>query len=285
MFTRILICLFAFLFIYFDSNSQGFRKAPSDGEIYVSKLGEKDYKFVTINGVAWLADDLQTKTFNNGELIFHAKSEKDWDEAGRSKIPAWRFQNYDPANAQNYGYEYNWYAVVDSRGIVPEGYRIPSCDDYRDLIKFLGGSDYAAFQLKSKTGWADYCTGGIQRVTCSNCSNWSNEYKRKVPCHKCKDTRKVETNSPQVKHSGNGSNSSGFNAKPNQIGIYNCNYKFGVSPSKTTKNYLGEAAFWTIDERGLSQYASYFYIDNSNNVYFKPEEKSYGYKVRCYFGG
>ncbi len=284
MFTRILICLFIFQFLYFDSNSQVLRKAPSEGELFViknEKLGEKDYKFVNINGVTWLAEDLQTKTFNNGELIFHAKSEKDWDEAGRSKIPAWRFQDYDPANAQNYGYEYNWYAVVDSRGIVPEGYRIPSRDDYRDLIKFLGGWNLAGFKLKNKTGWADYCTGGIQKTTCSNCSSWSSEYKRKVPCHICKDTRIVETKTPKVNHSGNGSNSSGFSAKPGQYGIYNC------SPSKTTKNYLGEAAFWTrtIDEV-LSRFnAYYFSIHNTNNVYFESGDKTRGFKIRCYFGG
>jgi uncharacterized protein (TIGR02145 family) len=53
-------------------------------------------------------------------------------------------------------------------------------------------------------------TNGKKR--CSNCANWSKEYKRKVPCHVCKDTRQI--NVPKKWISGNGNNFSGFNAFP-----------------------------------------------------------------------
>lgn len=38
--------------------------------------------------------------------------------------------------------------------------------------------------IKGKPTFMDY-------NICSNCKNWNSEYRRKVPCHVCKDTRKI----------------------------------------------------------------------------------------------
>ena len=40
----------------------------------------------------------------------------------------------------------------------------------------------------------NYCKGSgmqIEPMLCNNCSGWSDEYKRKVACHVCKDTRRI----------------------------------------------------------------------------------------------
>ena len=50
-----------------------------------------------------------------------------------------------------YGYLYNYWAVIDPRGLAPVGYKIPSIEDWDDLKKFIGPEPAAA--LKSTSGW------------------------------------------------------------------------------------------------------------------------------------
>ena len=52
-----------------------------------------------------------------------------------------------------YGILYNWYAINDSRGLAPIGWRIPSEKEWKDLIDSLGGPDFAGVKLKSQTRW------------------------------------------------------------------------------------------------------------------------------------
>ena len=288
MMIRFFLTLFVFQLLIIESNSQMILgKIPNDGEIFINKNpkpGEKDYKFVNINGTTWLAENLQAKTFNNGESIYFAKTDKEWKEAAVSNKPAWRFHNYDPKNGEIFGYEYNWYAVVDSRGIAPDGYIIPDKTDYENLVNHFGGWNVAAFKLKSKIGWGDFCLGGEQLVKCPNCSNWSAGYRKIVPCHKCKGNQTVKISTPIVKKSGNGNNFSGFSAIPTWIGLYSCDYDYGLMKPKS-KNYLGQSVWWTRTPDGDSKFAKALKIENTNNIYFEIEFKYEGYSVRCYFGG
>lgn len=48
---------------------------------------------------------------------------------------------------------YNWYAATDPRGLAPKGWKIPSDEDWRKLIRFLEGGKVAGKKLKSKSGW------------------------------------------------------------------------------------------------------------------------------------
>jgi uncharacterized protein (TIGR02145 family) len=50
-----------------------------------------------------------------------------------------------------YGYLYNYWAVIDPRGLAPTGYKIPSIEDWADLKKFIGPEPAVA--LKSTIGW------------------------------------------------------------------------------------------------------------------------------------
>lgn len=50
------------------------------------------------------------------------------------------------------------------------------------------------FNLNAQTIECNYCEGtGKQTkpMLCTNCKDWASDYKRKVPCHVCKDTRRV----------------------------------------------------------------------------------------------
>jgi uncharacterized protein (TIGR02145 family) len=89
-------------------------------------------------------------------LIPHVESNEEWKEAGENGQPAWCYYDNDPENGKKYGKLYNWYAVNDSRGLAPEGYHVPTDDEWTSLVEFLGGKKIGGHKMKSVEGWEDW---------------------------------------------------------------------------------------------------------------------------------
>ena len=190
------------------------RKDSSKGED--ASKEEVASKEVIIGNQVWMTKNLDVSTFRNGDPIPEAKTDEEWEKAGENKKPAWCYWDNDPANGAKYGKLYNWHAVNDPRGLAPDGYHIPTDAEWKILTKYLG--EKAGTKMKSTSGWLSHTEKGSK--TCSNCENWNPEYRSKVPCHTCKDTRRVDT--PEVIISG-GTNSSGFSGLPGGIRDYEFN--------------------------------------------------------------
>jgi uncharacterized protein (TIGR02145 family) len=58
----------------------------------------------------------------------------------------------ETTNYETYGVLYNWPAVM-TEGICPNGWHIPSDEEYIDLADFLGGENEAGYAMKSSSGW------------------------------------------------------------------------------------------------------------------------------------
>ena len=74
----------------------------------------------------------------------------------RKHKPAWCYYENKTANGNVYGRLYNWYAINDSRGLVPCGWHVPTDKEWTELIEFLGGEDVAGIKLKSVKGWKEH---------------------------------------------------------------------------------------------------------------------------------
>lgn len=135
-------------------------------------------KTISIGSQIWMQEDINTTIYNNGDFIFEAKTEKDWETAGKEKIGCFR-------KLKNGSIIYNGYAILDSRGIAPNGFKIPSSFDFKKLIDFLGGG--AGSEGKAAMSLAKY--------------NWSIEdWNEKLQSLEDKEIK--------------GNNKSGFSAKP-----------------------------------------------------------------------
>jgi len=189
------------------------KKPSQSGDNPNTHVNPVKLESVVIGSQTWSKKSLNVSNFRNGDQIFKAKSKNDWDIALKNNQPAWCCYDFIDSNCDKFGKIYNWYAVVDPRGVAPLGWHIPSENDWKILMNEFRGGELSK-KLKSTTGWANISFGGTTQKTCPNCEDWNSEYRRKVPCHVCKDNRQVEVVTPVVNYSGNGTNATGFSALP-----------------------------------------------------------------------
>jgi uncharacterized protein (TIGR02145 family) len=110
----------------------------------------------------WLDANLFSAEFANGDPI-ESISSLNWYDAGSDEVPAFIEVVEDAAEGLAYGYHYNAYAIIDSRGICPTDWHVASDEDWMALESHLGmdGSELNVFgtrgtdqgeQLKSTAG-------------------------------------------------------------------------------------------------------------------------------------
>jgi len=104
----------------------------------VNKTVDKVATKAIYNNYSSASDNLNMATFRNGDPIPEVKTDEEWVQAAKEGKPAWCYLNNDPANGKKYGKLYNWYAVSDTRGLAPEGYRLPTNNDFDKLIESTG---------------------------------------------------------------------------------------------------------------------------------------------------
>ena len=121
-----------------DLTFKTFAAIDADGNGYFS---------VIINTQTWMAKNLETSKYNNGDLI-GTTNPSTLDISGES-TPKYQWASwFDENKVSTYGRLYTWHAAVDSRGICPTGWHVPSLTDWITLIDFLGGEAVAGSKLK-----------------------------------------------------------------------------------------------------------------------------------------
>ena len=116
------------------------------------------YESVRIGNQEWMTRNLDVDRFRNGDLIPHVESDEEWKKAGENGQPAWCYYDNDPKNGKKYGKLYNWYAVNDSRGLAPEGYHVPTDQEWAIFEEFLGENS-PGYKMKSVAGWNSWDDG------------------------------------------------------------------------------------------------------------------------------
>lgn len=106
------------------------------------------YRTMQIGEQVWMAENLRTSRYRNGEDITYVMSNSEWQDLGETESGAWAFYNNNAGN-EPYGLLYNWYAVNDFRGLCPTGWRVATDQDWQQLEQYLGMSRTEA----NTTGW------------------------------------------------------------------------------------------------------------------------------------
>lgn len=198
------------------------------------------YRTVKIGGKWWMAENLRTAIYRNGDPVtFYSQDE---DTLWNTDSPAYSIH---PEATEKMGFLYNWAAVSNASGLAPEGWHIPTDEEWKELESALGMEASA----RDRTGWRGSNEGDALKERGTD--NWS----RFDPVW--------------------ATNSSGFSALSGSCRLFNGD--FG-SPGR-----LYTAFFWTATTRNDdSGKAWYRYLDyKSSKVFRQYFSKRYGCSVRC----
>lgn len=223
---------------------------PMDGWIpnAVTDIDGNSYDAVRIGDQVWMAQNLRTTRFANGDAIP--------EESTSSYTDPYR---YAPCtDVENYGYLYNWPAFMHGvsstssnpssvQGICPTGWHVPSEAEWVQLTDFVSGQDTfvcnpgythtIAKALASSIGWETY------------------------------------SGSCAVGNDPESNNATGFSALP-------AGYWFGDGSGFGAMGQ--EAWFWTATEHSNNQYSAIRGMGyRGTNVSGGYSDKCDGYSVRC----
>ncbi|MDD3194828.1 MAG: fibrobacter succinogenes major paralogous domain-containing protein [Paludibacter sp.] len=205
-----------------------------DGNIYTT---------VTIGTQTWMAENLKTTRYRNGDAIPHITDNTTW---GLQTAGAYSNYNNDPAKGNTYGRMYNWFAVDDSRNLAPAGWHIPNKAEWETLHNYLIANGY---------NYDGSTTGNKVAKALSAKSNWRSSSRAGAPGNN------LSTN-----------NSSNFNGLPGG-GRYGTH---GIFFSET------EVAYWWVKEQTTNVEANYRGIIYENNFFQTYVTlKQAGFSVRC----
>jgi uncharacterized protein (TIGR02145 family) len=119
-----------------------------------------EYFVVQIGTQMWMAENLRTKTYSNGVEIPTTTLPND-PNFGTEKYQ-WPYDGKEH-NVPLYGRLYTWHAVVDPSGICPDGWRVPTHEEFYVMRNYLieNGYNYDgtttgykfAKSLASREGW------------------------------------------------------------------------------------------------------------------------------------
>jgi len=99
-------------------------------------VDENCYASVSICGINWLSKNFEGTTYRNGDAIPQVTDAAQWASLTTG---AWCYYNNDPGMGAIYGKLYNYYAIIDPRGIAPLGWHVPDKRERDNLTNCAGG--------------------------------------------------------------------------------------------------------------------------------------------------
>ncbi len=122
----------------------------------MSDIDGNIYKTITIGTQVWMAENLRTTRYRNGDSIPEVSVNLTW-----KNLTTHAYCNYgntsDPDKIATYGRLYNWFAVSDSRNIAPTGWHVASDAEWATLTTYLGNENVSGAKLK-ETGLSHWIT-------------------------------------------------------------------------------------------------------------------------------
>jgi uncharacterized protein (TIGR02145 family) len=105
----------------------------------VSDADGNRYSTVVIGEQEWMVENLKTTHYNDGTPIANVQDVTTWRNVDE---PAFVWYENDSINKEPFGALYNWHAVGNHKGLCPEGWRVASDEDWKELEKLLGMTPY-----------------------------------------------------------------------------------------------------------------------------------------------
>jgi len=129
---------------------KNFTTQPSTGTGTVTDINGNDYNTVKMGNQWWMAENMRAVKYPDNSNVTHLQNNSDW---GTQTIynEAYCYYDNSSANRDIYGALYTWAAAMKGvgsstaspsgvQGICPEGWHMPSDEEWKELEMFLGMS-------------------------------------------------------------------------------------------------------------------------------------------------
>lgn len=152
------------------SSSSSSSGGPVSCGTTVTDIDGNTYQVVQIGNQCWMASNLRTTRYRNGNSIqqgapCNPAGENPWAEYSNAY---WAYPGCDVSNLSRDGLLYTRAVILDPSGICPNGWHVPTRAEYQELIDYLDEGtvgtnswNIAIPKLKSTNGWyGDDISGG-----------------------------------------------------------------------------------------------------------------------------
>jgi uncharacterized protein (TIGR02145 family) len=141
-----------------ESNSIIFNPNLTYGS--VSDNDGNTYRTITIGTQTWMAENLKTTKYRNGDLIGTTTPATLDISSNLTPKYQWSYDGNE-SNVVIYGRLYTFSVITDSRNICPIGWHVPTHEEWTTLVSYIGDMEFGAGKLKETgtTHWLDINNG------------------------------------------------------------------------------------------------------------------------------
>jgi uncharacterized protein (TIGR02145 family) len=205
------------------------------------------YKTVKIGNQWWMSENLKVRKYRNGQYLFATTSSTTlatWDTITKGALCL-----YNDDLTDSTGYLYNWFAISDTNNIAPQGWHIPTDDEWKQLETTLGMSQSDA----DKSGWRG--TGIAEKLKMKGQDYWA-------------DYGTIWN-----------TNQSGFSAMAGGCRMFNGTTALNQWSTPSGLKYAG---FWWTASQNTEGEVWYRNLDYKNSTVLRAHTyKNYGFSIRC----
>lgn len=121
----------------------------------VTDVDSNLYQTIKIGNQEWMAENLKTTRYNDGELIPLVTDNSTWSNLSS---PAYCWHTNDSTlYSQTYGALYNWHTIKTNK-LCPVGWHVPTDADWTTLTNYLGDDAGGKLKETGTTYWASHNT-------------------------------------------------------------------------------------------------------------------------------
>jgi uncharacterized protein (TIGR02145 family) len=118
-----------------------------DENITVTDIDGNVYHTVKIGSQVWMVENLKVTSYNDGTPIPLVTDQAEWTSMTG---PGYCWYDNEEATYKNtYGALYNWHTVNTGK-LCPEGWHVPTDEEWTTLCEYLDGDTIAGGKLKAK---------------------------------------------------------------------------------------------------------------------------------------
>jgi uncharacterized protein (TIGR02145 family) len=238
---------------YITVNSGG-GNCPSS----VTDYDGNTYNTVQIGNQCWMKENLKTTHYSDGTAIPHVTGDSEWDDLTETE-KAWCYYDNSSVNGNTYGALYTWAAAMNGaagsnsnpsgvQGVCPDGWHLPSDDEWVELEDYLIANGY---------NWDGSTSGNKIGKSMASTSDWNSSLEE------------GDVGNDQLSN-----NSTGFTALPG-------GYRRGHNDAGFYANGLYGKWWSSRGESSASAYYRYLSYKYSSLVRSSHSNKESGFSVRC----